>query len=114
MARSLRLGPADSPLRKVLWVDLPDPSVESGWTNVAASCSPPCGRVGVMFSRPTRRSDDPSRRQRSSTPHRDRGAGFRARPPVGAQLRRGPDSLASSGLGVEVEDALEISEQTEV
>ena len=32
----IEIGPADFPTAKVLWVDLPDPLAESGWTNVAA------------------------------------------------------------------------------
>ena len=47
----IEMGPADFATAKVLWVDLPDPSVESGWTNVAALVvHRHADGVGVMFS----------------------------------------------------------------
>ena len=46
----IEMGPADFTDAKVLWVDLPDPSLESGWTNVAALVvHRHTDGVGVMF-----------------------------------------------------------------
>lgn len=49
----IEIGPADFPTAKVLWVDLPDPLAESGWTNVAALVvHRHADGVGVMFGEP--------------------------------------------------------------
>lgn len=46
----IEMGPADFPTATVLWVDLPDPLVQSGWTNVAALVvHRHADGVGVMF-----------------------------------------------------------------
>jgi len=46
----IEMGPADFATAKVLWVDLPDPLVESGWMNVAALVvHRHADGVGVMF-----------------------------------------------------------------
>jgi hypothetical protein len=49
----IETGRADLSSEAVLWVDLPDPDVEGGWTNIPALVvhHHPDG-VGVMFSRP--------------------------------------------------------------
>lgn len=49
----LEIGPADFPTAKVLWVDLPDPLAENGWTNVVALVvHRHADGVGVMFGEP--------------------------------------------------------------
>lgn len=49
----IEIGPADFPAANVLWVDLPDPSAESGWTNVVALVvHRHADGVGVMFGEP--------------------------------------------------------------
>ena len=46
----IEMGPADFATATVLWVDLPDPLVESGWANVAALVvHRRADGVGVMF-----------------------------------------------------------------
>jgi hypothetical protein len=49
----IEIGPADFPTAKVLWVDLPDPLAESGWTNITALVvHRHADGVGVMFGEP--------------------------------------------------------------
>jgi hypothetical protein len=49
----IEIGPADFPTAKVLWVDLPDPVAESGWTHVVALVvHRHADGVGVMFGDP--------------------------------------------------------------
>ena len=56
----IEIGPADFPTAKVLWVDLPDPLAERGWTNVVALVvHRHADGVGVMFGEPYTALDEP-------------------------------------------------------
>ena len=103
----IETGRLDLSSEEVLWVDLPDPEVEGGWTDVAALVvHHHSDGVGVMFSHPytaLARREVPLRRERvayrsvQGSAHTDAADALAPRPRESRAPRRELRKSVSSG-----------------